>query len=55
MDYGYEPERRFDWAKLDVCTPAARLLTIISAKLFNKQLCHLITFDVTGPGAADGQ
>ena len=47
MDYGHEPERCCHTARLGSFTPTTPLLAIIYAKLFNKPLCHLITFDVT--------
>lgn len=48
MDYGHEPEQRCHRARLGSFTPTTpSLLAIIYAKLFNKPLCHLITFDAT--------
>lgn len=47
MDYGHEPERCCHRARLGSFTLTTTLFAIIYAKLFNKPLRHLITFDVT--------
>lgn len=47
MDYGHKPEPCCHRARRGSLTPATPPLAIIYAKLFNKPLCHLITFDVT--------
>lgn len=46
MDYGHEPEQCCHRTKLGSFTPTILLLAIIYTKLFNKPLCHLISFEV---------
>lgn len=47
MNYGHEPKRCCHRARLGSVTPTTHSVAIIYAKLFNKPLGHLITFDVT--------